>query len=137
MFAATPWSLLTVNRKIPETIAAKKIGAKDYEVVDAGGRNQVLTQRKYLNHVMWSSALRQKFQDGLFTKLVAFYPNGEPHFWSLSPDSNQVQLTTEEGDASVFKIKTVPGELEQVLITTTDEASVIYVCPVSKVLWIK
>ena len=108
-------------------MAAKTLGQEDYAVVDGGGRRQVLRSQKFLNHVMWSSALRQKFLDGFFTKLVAFFANEEPHFWQLSPESNQVQLTTDENAATVFKIKTVSGNLEQVLITTTDEAVGVFV----------
>jgi len=78
-------------------------------------------KRKYLNHIMWSSTLQPKLVDGFYTKIISFFDNDEPHFWSCKKE--KILLRTDESSARVFKIKLHPGG--KIVISTADETSIV------------
>ena len=120
-----------MNRKIPETKVAKDDENQAFKIVDGTSTRRSKIE-KYANHVMWSSALKQKLSDGLLTKIVAFFHDEEPHYWSLQPDSNQVILTPNEAHATAFKLKS--KDSDKVSITTTDDAFILCVKTNSKII---
>ena len=100
-FTATPWNLLTVDRKIPFTEVCFNTKTNEFKICTDEDGNKIakaITDTKKfgpqypLNHVMWCSGLEIKLREGFFTKLAMFYPDEEPMFWSFSSDKSNIFL---------------------------------------------